>query len=416
MKNKLDNAQSTVLLFLITSIILPALVQLIGENFLKFEFLQDRPFLSFVIYCVGFAFITLVIIMIIKGIKFLVTKRDYFEEANKKIKSVCRHFNFAQGDTYTQMYTLPDSNEINRGAINRYGVQPKKEKKQNIIYYGFSAKKYLNWIDYVYLNFLRKLKEKLDCKIVIALHFPDDIKECKVKEGADKDPNDYISEYNKTFDYFSNFVRKIIGNDVVIYKENQLYKLNVKKYAEDFHNVYVSTVLYYGNKIGSDINGEQFTYKEFKRKLSHIESAFPTWMMSLKSKHDRIYVLDNKLSQQLWEIEPLKSIRREHNIYFIEVTSLCKKNGERINVHNINNVCNLTDSESTLVRKISELDLETKQMMITLMDETLINTSDFIEPSEHGIDDKLLKVLKNCIALYNLNDPECSLEEYDLTL
>ena len=102
--------------------------------------------------------------------------------------------------------------------------------------------------------------------------------------------------------------------------------------------------LYYANKIGSEYNGKTFTYKDYKRKLSHIESAFPTWMMGIKSKHDRVYVLDNKLSQQIWDIEPLKTIRKEHDIYFIEVADLNNYQGLRLDVHKKGNCINLTEA------------------------------------------------------------------------
>jgi hypothetical protein len=166
--------------------------------------------------------------------------------------------------------------------------------------------------------------------------------------------------------------------------------------------------------IGKEIDGKVFTYKDFKRRVSHIESVFPTWMMSANSKHTRIFMLDNRVAQEIWEIEPLKSIKRTNDINFIEVVSLCKKNGERINVHNVNNVVNLTDSEARIVEKIANIDLDTKKMMITLMDENIIEIGEYTEPSEKNIDEKLLRVINNNITKYKLNDYELSLEKYKL--
>ena len=63
---------------------------------------------------------------------------------------------------------------------------------------------------------VEKVKDKLKCKIVISLHYPDYIKECKINDeqkGIDKDPNEYVSEYKKVVNYFSHYVKKIIGDD-----------------------------------------------------------------------------------------------------------------------------------------------------------------------------------------------------------
>lgn len=428
MKNIWENSTTKILVFLGTGILIPAGIQFISENVLNFKFLEGQPFLAFLVYCAVFTAITFLVIGMIYLIKFLCTKRDYFDETNLKIKGICKLYTFksrfknAEGnleDKIENMYSLPDSNKIMHESSNIYGNKnEKKEAKTNIIYYGFSAKKYLNWIDYVYLNFLRKVKDKLKCKVVISLHYPDYIKECKINDeqkGIDKDPNEYVSEYKKVVNYFSHYVKKIIGDDVIIKTEDQFYKENVKKYAEDFHNVYVAMSLYYANKIGSEYNGKVFTYKDYKRKLSHIESAFPTWMMGIKSKHDRVYVLDNKLSQQIWDIEPLKTIRKEHDIYFIEVADLNNNQGLRLDVHKKGNCINLTDTESEIKRKIQVIDNAfEKQMMISLLDEGLLNSSSYRETSEVGIDQTLEQVLHEIIVKYAIK-PTCDeLEQFGL--
>jgi hypothetical protein len=75
---------------------------------------------------------------------------------------------------------------------------------------------------------------------------------------------------------------------------------------------------------------------------------------------------------------------------------------------------NLTDSEARIVEKIANIDLDTKKMMITLMDENIIEIGEYTEPSEKNIDEKLLRVINNNITKYKLNDYELSLEKYKL--
>lgn len=425
MKKMWDNSTIKILVFLLTSILIPAAIQFISENFLEFQFLEGHPFLSFLIYCAVFTTLTLLVVGAVKLVKFLSEKRDYFDETNVKIKAVCKQYSFktrrkvndSVEESMDIMYNLADSNQLNHDSGNRYSNEKqKKEAKTNIVYYGFSAKKYLNWIDFVYLNFLRKVKEKLGCKIVVSLHYPDYIKECKIndeKNGLDKDPNEYVTEYRKVVKYFSSYVKKIVGEDVIIKTEDQFYKENVKKYAEDFHNVYVAMSLYYANKIGQEMNGKAFTYKDYKRKLSHIESAFPTWMMGIRSKRDRIYVLDNKISQQIWNIEPLKTIRKENDIYFIEVTDLNNANGDRLDVHKKGNCINLSDTQIEIERKIKVIDSTfEKQMMVSLLDKDLENT--YRDLSDANIDFTLGQVLHDIIKKYNIRPTIDELSEYGL--
>ena len=176
-------------------------------------------------------------------------------------------------------------------------------------------------------------------------------------------------------------IKNIIGDDVIIKTENKFYRENIKKYAEDYHNVYVSISLYYAKLIGTrDENDVEYTYKNFKRKLSHIESSFPIWMMAEKNKHSRTYVIDNKISQAIWDIEPLAEIRKSCGIYFIEVTDICDPNNIRIDVHNEANVPNLSDSVDVLKTKLENAPLGIKKMIYCLLDETMTSVDGCVLP------------------------------------
>lgn len=411
---KLDKAYFKICLFVFTSILVPALVQFISDEYLNFTFTENK-FVSFLLYCLFFVIATVLILCAIKLIIFLFTQRDNYDETNIKIKSICKSYTFLGKEGPTKMFCLPNSNKENHDDQTRY-VGEKNEKRNNVIYYSFSAKTYLNWIDYIYLTFIRKIKDVLKCKVVICLHFPDDIKECKIEKGFNTDPNKFLDDYRKTCEYFSNLIKIIVGEDVIIKTENQVYKENLKIYAEDFHNIYVSTTLYYAHRIG-DLNdeGKKYTYNDFKRRSSHIESVFPIWMMSKRNmKHGRTFVIDNKLSQELWEMNPLHTIRKSNKIYFIEVASLCYPSGERIDVHTKENVINLTDKVDVLVSKLSRTDNEIKQMIISLMDEDYLSMKDYHVPSVEDIDNKILKLFSTIAEKYKLYDYEQSLEKYKI--
>ena len=422
-----DNSTAKIAAFVLTGILVPYALQYISENVLNFTFLEGQPLLALLVYF-GFVIVAAILIIgIIKLCKFLLVKRCEFDATNVLLESVCELYKFKNNSidkngvlqtNIINMYSLPESNEENK--INK--GQKEGQKKHNIVYYGFSAKKYLNWIDYVYLNFLRKIKEQTKCKVIVALHYPDYIKECKIgedengKSNENVNPNVKRGEYANVVRYFSNLVRKIVGEDVIIKTEDQFYKEDVRLYVEEFHNVYVAYSLYYANKIGTDFGGKPFTYKDYKRKLSHIESAFPTWMMGKHSKHDRIYVLDNRLSQQIWDIEPLKSHRQTHDIYFIEVADLNNEEGTRLDVHKEGNCINFTDDDITIENKIKVIssDFE-KQMMIRLLDEKWLTLDEYEDPSTSSIDATLAKVLRDIKTKYSIVEARTELRQYNLT-
>ena len=86
---KFDKTNIKIILFVFTSILIPALVQLISENLLNFTFLEDQPILSFLIYCAFFIVATILILLVVRLVKFLFLKKDYFEESNSLIEEVC---------------------------------------------------------------------------------------------------------------------------------------------------------------------------------------------------------------------------------------------------------------------------------------------------------------------------------------
>lgn len=424
-QNNNDKDSLGIILFVLTSILIPFGVQQLNNYVLGFEFLVEYPFLQYLVICaiyIALGFLVICGKKIYKKAEIAIkNKKLLYIDTREKLMDVCEMYQFnnktkidKEGNLETKvinLFSLPDSNLENHSYNLLSSDEKKKDNKpkKNIIYYGFSAKKYLNWIDYVYLNFLRNVKEKLNCKIVIGLHYPDYIKECKLPDPKtnesriDVNPNTLADEYNLIVEYFSKQVKKIIGEDVTIKREDDFYKENIKFYVEKFHNIYVSYALYYANMIGKEDGVETFSYKNYKRKLSHIESAFPTWMMSKRLKNDRIYVLDNRLSQQIWDIEPLKQIRRDNLVYFIEVADINDEYGERLNVHKEENCVNLTDSPDEFRRKIrEEYSVFEKQLMLRLMDDRWLNKNKYHAPAEEDIDDTLIEVFEEIIKKFDI--------------
>lgn len=425
-KEFLETQNGKIILFGLSSIIVPIAVNWVNNTFIKFELFGEESLLNYIVLCLIWAAILVLIVLAVKFVKYLLSKRMTYNDTNNIINEISEKYTFKSNElkndkveTNTrQMFSLASENDLIR-------INVSKKPHENIIYYSFSAKKYLNWIDFVYLRYLKELKEKLGCKIVIGLHYPDEIKECKIekknegtivkKSGKDVNPNNYEDKFLKIVDSFSVYIKKIIGDDVIIKCEQDYYKEYAYKYADDFHFVYIAYSLYYAKMIGTKVDNKDFDYEHYKRKLSHIESSFPIWMMSEKTKRRRIYVLDNKLSNQIWELEPLKGIRQYKEIYFLEVSDLNNEFGKRLNVHKEGNCINLTDNPDTINRKIQAIgSTYEKQMMINLLmdyhDKDIekekitgsIIKDGCIEINEDEIDIVLFKIIEKLIKEYNI--------------
>ncbi len=319
-------------------------------------------------------------------IKFCSTARIDYTQTKKSIVEVSNNFKLSDGST---LFAFDEDNSKIVAAEGR-------KKHSNVLYYSLSAKAYLNWIDYIYFLYLRSLREKLQCTLIIGLHFPDHIKECKnLTDGKDipnpdADPNGLAVEYDEICRSFEENARKILGKNVIFYRETEFYKSNPKKYAESFRNIYNSFILYFA-KTNSTENGN-IDYSTFKRRISHMESSFPIWMLAEKYRSSRLFVLDNKVALEIWDYQPLNDIRKRNDIFFILTNSIVDKDGKRINVHNKNNVINLTDTPDVINEKLGRLSDNEKELLISL----------FLQDDE---------VFTHAAAFYGKQDPTPKLSE-----
>lgn len=343
--------------------------------------------------CIFSVFLFLVLIVVRLIVSYITTPRIDYTQAKNAIDEVSGRFKLSNGKP---LFEVDQENYKIAGAEVR-------EKHSNILYYSLSAKTYLNWIDYLYFVYLKALSEKLGCKLIIGLHFPDHIKECKnLVDGApgsnpDADPNALAIEYDGICRVFEENAKKILGK-ATFCRENEFYKSNPKKYAESFRLIYSSFVLFFEKR---DFNNKTTDYSIFKRRVSHMESAFPVWMLAEKYKDSRLFVLDNRLSLEIWNYQPLKDVRKRNDIFFVLADSIVDKNGKRINVHNVNNVINMTDSAEVIKEKIEKLPDEEKELIISLIaqdEEVFAHTT-----LNRGMDSstQLSEMLQMIISHYN---------------
>lgn len=305
-----------------------------------------------------------------------------YDSTVNNISKINENFSYSQSPNET-LFFLPLQNS-NVSSLGKHGKKFPK-RSQNVLYYALSAKAYFNWIDYLYFYYIREVKNLLKCKVIICLHIPDSIRLCKV-DGQEESPNALNDKYEKTCTIFSEYIHKIIGSDTQIITEEYFYKKRIKDFNH-FRLVHDSLILFYAKQLAenNDYHGDNAFFareffRNFKRRLSHINSAFSIWMIARRNKKERVFVIDNSPSLQIWlEDNFLKDIRIENEIYFIEVRNLTDANGQRIDVHDPTIVINITDTEQKIDEKLANMDTETQNIMLQMLYYTLIDKTELTE-------------------------------------
>jgi len=256
-----------------------------------------------------------------------------------------------------------------------------------IIYYNVTAKKFLNWIDYIYLTILNELKTKCNAKIVIVLHCDDFTRQ----EGYITDSEK--QRYKELYDCYAYYVKKII-KDVILLNETSFYTMikgSIKNYPEHFFQIIISKINFYVNKL---CNGEIDLFK-FHRIESNLLSIYPVFSLAKKYKH--LFVLDYEGSFDIWNLSPFKEFKHYYNIYFIKCKKISGANGERLPSWNVDDGINITDQLSDIERKLNNTD----DIIINAMHKYLCNINNDTNRAEKiiNIKQKLIDINKSISKL-----------------
>ena len=248
-------------------------------------------------------------------------------------------------------------------------------RRPHTVYHSLSAKKHLSWVEFVFWDFLRDLKESLGFKVLIAFHEDENGREAGEDTAAER--------YREMCRAFGDIAKRIIGRDTMIINEDHYLKKHPRLYC-DFHKVYVEKLLEGAKRVST---GES-DYAAFMRSLSFTESVFP--LIAAAKKHDRIYAIDRKAALDIWEGTPLNHIKRAENIYFVLAQTLTDPEGKPLKIFTADGTLNITDDEQTIKEKLAAMPKSTMQVMYNL-----ISTNTPYTPSESGEDDP--KTVLDCI-------------------
>lgn len=377
------------IIYMITSIFLPALFQLyatkVSDNNGAFSWLN---FFLLSVCCMTIAFIIEFVLFGYARIKNL-TPTQLLEKIERTGQQYLLPNDSAMFYIRKTDYCLLFADEQNESRLKQNLMNSK-----HIIYHSLSAKEHLNWIEYVIWSFLRTLKDAYGCKIIIAIHFDEDSRENGIYSDQAKE------RYNHKFQQLSSIAYKLLGRDIQIVDEIAARRTKEKFFSKHYHNIFVKYII---TNIRALAEG-RLAFDQFMRKVSHIESVFPIMMLSKnRGKRNRLYILDRTDAHSVWDESPLKEYKDSHNIFFIYSQTLTYSDGNPIRIFHPNDTINITDNLQDIQQKLNMLDGYTKLIILRLLIASSgihKKNSEYLDSQQ--IDATILQLIKDAKSQYAL--------------
>lgn len=269
----------------------------------------------------------------------------------------------AMFDILEQDYCLYESVNSNETPMKR-----RLRDSHHIVYHSTTAKKHLNWIEFVFWSFLGRLHKELGCEVIVSLHYDEKARESGLQTLKEQE------RYQELFESYAKIAKDLIGKDITVLDEEHFHtkKKYATFYAFTFHNKFVKSIIQY---VTQAFNGE-IDYKGFMRKISYIESVFPIMVLSKsKIKHSRLYVLDRELAHEVWQQSPFLEFKNRYGIYFITAKTITDAEGNAIRIFSPDDTVNITDNRAEISRKLKNMDEATKKTMFHLLSNSLDSIS-----------------------------------------
>lgn len=226
-----------------------------------------------------------------------------------------------------------------------------------VVYYNVTAKRFLNWIDYLYLHLLNELSRECGARIIISLH----VDEVLLKDGLyDERVKDNYLLLKETA---ANIIRKVVPNAQIT--DEFEYYLKAKNSMDDYPEYFISTIISNINHYVRELEQGRINYDGFIRKESNILSVMPISVLSRKFRH--LFVLDYIGSFEVWKLQPYNQLKQQNNILFIACNTIKDKNGNRLPSWKDSDGVNLTDTEEQITEKIHRNDRVVNEALLELL-------------------------------------------------
>ncbi|GHS97260.1 hypothetical protein FACS189421_03740 [Bacteroidia bacterium] len=273
-----------------------------------------------------------------------------------------------------EAYRLPDGSSmfnVETDDIQLLGQYEEKESwltnklanAKHLVYHSTSAKENLPWIEFVFWNYLKEIKDKLKCEIFISLHYDENSRENGLTNDRDRET------YSRFFKIYSDIAKRVIGKDITVIDEEIFHLKNAKNFANTFHNIFVHRMCV----LAKQLEKQEISYQDFHRKLSYIESAFP--MMELgrsRVSKGRLYILDRVHAHEVWTVQPLLKFKDLYGIMLITAKTLRNAEGKAIRIFKHNETLDINDSNDEIDEQINnKMDAEEKKIAYYLLSHCL---------------------------------------------
>lgn len=260
-------------------------------------------------------------------------------------------------------YQLPDGTALFQ--ISQSGKKKllrqlpgKRTTKKYRVFFVIPAKSYLSWMEFVYFDFLAKLKAKLNMEVVIALQSSEDALETGSFRARD------AAAHEAEMEKCERIIRQIIGSDVQIKKDSYFKNREAKEYALEFHALFVEQMLQYTRMLEKG----EIQYEAFKHKISLLESIFPIIALTAKGmKGDILFILDRANMHEIWQRDPLKQKVDNAPVCFVDGVTLRDSQGNAFKLSAKDGNIDFLASSRELKKQIADTPENLKQIIIKLL-------------------------------------------------
>ena len=185
------------------------------------------------------------------------------------------------------------------------------------------------------------------------------------------------SKYKKQAEKYEAFITNFFDGDVTIQHDTYFQQNEAKKYALDFHNLYIHRMLRYVKLLA---NGH-ISYLEFRHKLSILEAIFPVISICDKRKRGNfLFILDREDMHEILSEPPLSESLMRANYCFINATTIVGEDGNVVRLNNPSPEENidLFSSNHTISHCIQQMPADVRSLAINLLGKCLdVAESDF---------------------------------------
>lgn len=303
-----------------------------------------------------------------RGIWLSITTRFRFSEILSTVSHSTEHFG-------TSLFYIDRSDQDffqvtyeRLGARLRLHLSRFLFREFPVVYYNVTAKSYLKWIDYLYLQLLRELQKRTGAHIIIALHFDEEV----YREGFFTEM--YRERYENLFKQAKEITEKVVGSEADIVDERWFLERGregARRFTDFFYGIMIAKI----NDLVVRVESCALSFNDFYRLETNLVSSLSTILSAKRYGH--LFVLDYEGSFEIWDQTPFSEFKRQHRMFFIKCRKIEGPGGERLPAWSPNDGVNITDDTDTMRRKIEGLDLVVLDAMLDVLAvDRLIASSD----------------------------------------